>query len=344
MSVVGMPSKAFRQTLSACFTYPPPSPKTAFLALKALITGITGQDGSYLADLLLRKGYEVFGTSRNAGSQLPSAASVSILPLSASPNLTSDVAKILDEIKPDEIYHLAADSFVPNGWTDPQQNMLANYGWTLALLEGIRQHCPSSKFLNACSREVFGSCSGLANEQTEMRPTTPYGINKAASRWMVAAYRRQYGSFATTAILFNHESPRRGHQFVTRKVSKAVVAIARGEQNKLELGSLSAQRDWGFAGDFVEAMWRMLQVDSPQDFVLGTGVTHSIEQLVEVAFSAAGLVWSDHVIGHPELVRTNDDITLAADISFARNILDWQPEVDFPTLVRQMVEADMSSS
>lgn len=161
---------------------------------------------------------------------------------------------------------------------------------------------------------------------------------------MVAAYRRQYGLFATSAILFNHESPRRGHQFVTRKVSRAVGAIARGEQNKLELGSLSAQRDWGFAGDFVEAMWRMLQIDSPQDFVLGTGVTHSIKQLVEAAFSVAGLVWRDHVVGHPEQARSNDDITLAADISLAREVLDWQPEVDFPTLVRQMVEADRSWS
>ncbi|MEM7477069.1 MAG: GDP-mannose 4,6-dehydratase [Planctomycetota bacterium] len=314
------------------------------MVAKALITGISGQDGSYLTELLIAKGYQVFGTSRSGtlpdlSPQLKTDAVTSISCESYAAK--GRIRQVIVDVMPDEIYHLAADSFVPNGWADPANNMISNYGMTLEILNAIRDDCPSTRLVNACSREVFGDIDGLANESTAMYPVTPYGINKAASRWMVDAYREKYGLFATNAILFNHESPRRGEQFVTRKVSLGVAAICRRQATSLELGNLHSQRDWGFAGDYVDAMWRMLQTEKAMDFVIGTGITHSIQDLVETAFSSQGLKWRDYVKASDSLVRQNDESVLAADISAAKSKLQWEPATDFEKLVQMMVQADL---
>lgn len=310
------------------------------MSRRTLITGVTGQDGSLLAELLSGKGHEVHGVTRRQDA-VACEGSVPVQLHVLGPNRSLN--EVVAEIQPEEIYHFAADSFVPNGWERPVENVQSNYTMTLDLLEAVREFCPSARLVNACSREVFGKLfDGMANEETEMRPTTPYGINKAASRWMTNAYRDRYGLFATNAILFNHESPRRGENFVTRKVSKGVAEIKLGLADRLQLGATTARRDWGYAGDFVEAMWRMLQIDEPHDFVIGTGVTHSIEDLVRLGFDCVSLDWRQYVEGKPELARVNDANTIAADISKARNLLGWQPKIGFAELVEMMVRADLS--
>lgn len=313
------------------------------MSKKAMITGATGQDGTYAAEYLTRLGYQVHAVGRSIGG----LRNAQWLPASVEKHGLNEsgcsLSNLVAQIRPDEIYHFAADSFVPNGWERPIENVQSNYSMTLELLEAMRHSCPAAKLLNACSREIFGSdFDGRANEQTAMHPVTPYGINKAASRWMVEAYRAKYDLFATNAILFNHESPRRGANFVTRKVSMAVARIKLGVENLLELGSTTARRDWGFAGDFVEGMWRVLQHDTPEDFVLGTGNTHSIQDLVEAAFECVQLDWSKHVHGRPELARVNDFNVIAADATKARDLLQWTPTVDFRELVEMMVRSDVT--
>ncbi len=314
----------------------------------ALITGISGQDGSYLAELLMERGYEVHGVTRSASSGLGCSqhlrGRIQVHALDAATNGPVDCrwAELIGSLQPAELYHLAADSFVPNGWERPLQNLDANTGLTIRILEAIRLHSPHTRLLNACSREIFGpNAAGLASEQTPMQPTTPYGINKAAARWMVNTYRDRYQLFAASAILFNHESPRRGVQFVTRKISHAAARIRNGLLAQLELGNLQAKRDWGFAGDYVDGMWRMLQSDVPEDFVIGTGQTHSIEDFAHRAFEHVGMDWRKYVRSVPALSRTGDAPSMAADNSRIRERLGWQPRVQFTELVSMMVDADL---
>lgn len=309
----------------------------------AVITGISGQDGSYLAEFLLSKGYTVHGVTRGSRESLGCSEHLrSRLTIHQMATPDSDWNQLLGRIRPQEFYHFAADSFVPNGWQDPLQNLESNAGLPLRILEAIRHQSPTTRLVNACSREIFGSLAGpMADENTPMQPTTPYGINKAASRWMLAGYRDRYDLFAANAILFNHESPRRSPKFVTRKISKRVAEIACGQAQTLELGSLSVQRDWGFAGDYVDAMWRMLQIENAQDFVIGTGQLHSIERFAQLAFAQVGLNWQDHVTSVDHLTRTNDSLGTAACIDRAQQQLGWQPRVPLETLVKMMVEADL---
>lgn len=322
---------------------------------KALITGISGQDAWYLARQLLARGYEVHGFTRGRlhepivgergeSIHVHSAQSAARHALTEGTELQPHevLTTVIRDVQPDELYHFAADSFVPRGWEQPIENLEANAGLTIRILEDIRNFSPHTRLLNACSREIFGGAAeGLVNEQTELRPISPYGINKAASRWTVNAYRERYSLFATNAILFNHESPRRGEKFVTRKITKRVAEIATGTECALELGNLQARRDWGFAGDYVDAMWRMLQIDAPEDFVLGTGITHSIEEFAARAFARVGLDWRACVRCSDHLVRSHDPAGIAADISKAKDLLGWTPQVGFAELVCMMVDADL---
>ena len=294
---------------------------------KALITGITGQDGRYLAELLCSKGYVVHGVSRRSPDELPAEfvdrEDIVIHRQHADEQFW---AELIGGVQPAEIYHLAADSFVPNSWDHPIENLEINTGTTSRILEAMRHEQPTAKLVNACSREIFGNVHGeSANEETPMAPITPYGIHKAAARWLVHAYRDRYGLFATNAILFNHESPRRGRQFVTRKITSHVAEIKFGLKHELKLGNLDACRDWGYAGDFVIAMWQMLQHESPEDFVLGTGQLYSIRQFVEMAFAAAGLQWDQFVRCTEEFNRAQDAGAIRADIGKAQRLLNWQP-------------------
>lgn len=311
----------------------------------ALITGIKGQDGSYLAELLLRKGYTVHGVTRspsrfseNLGSI---ARSLQLHPFSRDASFWTT---LVEELQPTELYHLAANSFVPSSWDDPVENLAVNTGVTTRILEAVRRHSPATRVLNACSREIFGIPSeSVANEDTAMRPHTPYGIHKAAARWMVNSYCDRYGIFASNAILFNHESPRRPAEFVTRKITKHAAEIRLGITDCLELGNHHALRDWGFAGDFVDAMWRALQIDTPEDFVIGTGVVHSIADFASKAFARVDLNWEDHVVSNEKFSRQRDSLVLAADISKAEELLDWRPRVCLDELVSMMVDCDLAA-
>ncbi len=306
------------------------------------MTGVTGQDGSYLVDMLLRNGYAVTGVTRSWNDPKRVGILDEAVGLARLPQNLTEWERLLADVQPHELYHLAADSFVPSGWQNPLENLNCNTALTVQILEALRRVSPQTRLLNACSREIFGNrLNGLANEDSEMRPTTPYGINKAASRSWVLAYRNQYALFASNAILFNHESPRRGPDFVTRKITKRVAEISFGLEHRLELGNISAQKDWGFAQDFVQAMWMILQQNSAEDFVIGTGVLHTIEFFVQQAFGHAGLDWREYVQSDPEQARTNDTAVIAADISKARRVLGWEPTVGVPELARMMVDADL---
>lgn len=312
----------------------------------ALITGITGQDGSYLAQLLLEMGYEVHGFSRPTTGDLGASTHLA-------EHLTMHRFSVHDQdawnhllksLQPSEMYNFAADSFVPNGCKNPIKTHEINVALPIRILESIRNHSPETRFLNACSREIFGNCTqSTVNEDTPMNPCTFYGISKATSRWTVAAYRQQYCIYATSAILFNHESPRRSPQFVTRKITAAAARIATGLDNTLELGNRNVQRDWGYAADYVEAMWRMLQLEAPEDFVLGTGELHSLQDVVDIAFAAAGLTPQRYLRSGQQFVRSIEPTPIAADISKARRTLDWEPATSFEDLVAMMVEHDLQS-
>jgi GDPmannose 4,6-dehydratase len=310
----------------------------------ALITGVTGQDGSYLAELLLAKGYDVHGVVR-PGDGVPAR------PWSAAPRLRFLEGDLLDQTalddavaaaSPDEVYHLAADSVVQSSWDQPVRSSDVTALGAARVLEAVRRHAPAARFFNASSSEIFGAArESPQRETTPVAPRTPYGVAKAFGHFLTRSYREGLGLFAVSGVLYNHESPRRGPGFVTRKVTRAVAAISRGSQRELRLGDLDARRDWGFAGDYVDAMWRMLQADAPDDFVVGTGETHTVRELCELAFDAVGLDYRDHVVSDPAFRRPAETAVMVADASRARERLGWTPTVTFEQLVRRMVDADL---
>jgi len=313
---------------------------------RALITGITGQDGSYLAELLLGKGYEVFGvvrrTSHHGLARIDHIADrITLLPADLLDQHSLTVA--LQQSRPHEVYNLAAQSYVPTSWSQPVLTGEFTALGVTRMLEAIRLVHPSARFYQASSSEMFGKVTETPQrESTTFYPRSPYGVAKAYGHWITVNYRESYNLYAVSGILFNHESPRRGIEFVTRKVTDGVARIKLGLATELRLGNLDAHRDWGFAGDYVDAMWRMLQLDAPQDFVIGTGVTHSVRDLVELAFGHAGLEWQRYVTLDPAFIRPAEVDLLLADPSLARAKLGWSPTVGFPELIAMMVDADLA--
>jgi GDPmannose 4,6-dehydratase len=312
---------------------------------KALITGITGQDGSYLADLLLDKGYEVWGVVRRSSTEsyeriehLRDRLHFVQADLLDQPSLVA----ALQAAEPEEVYNLAAQSFVPTSWTQPVLTAEFTAVGVTRLLEAIRQVEPGIRFYQASSSEMFGRVLETPQrEATPFYPRSPYGVAKVYGHYITVNYRESYGMYACSGILFNHESPRRGLEFVTRKVTDGVARIKLGLADHLTLGNLDARRDWGFAGDYVEAMWRMLQQDEPDDYVVATGVTNTVERLVELAFDHAGLDRNEHVRTDPALIRPAEVDLLVGDATKAKEELGWEPTVDLERLVRMMVDADL---
>jgi GDPmannose 4,6-dehydratase len=307
---------------------------------RALVTGIGGQDGSYLAELLLGHGYEVYGTALSPPEGLPDEIRLVQLELTDA----DAVRHAIERLKPDEVYHLASVSFVPASWEDPVGTSSLAAGSASALLDGLRRAHPEGRFLNAASGEIFGAPEQVPqNEQTPIAPITPYGAGKASAHFLTGAFRWHYGLHASSAILLNHESPRRPPQFVTRKVSRGAAAISLGLELELRLGDLSARRDWGFAGDYVRAMWMMLQADEPDDYVVATGEAHTVEEFVAAAFEHVGLDWRDHVRFDEEFARGPSDApALVGDPAKIRERLGWEPEVHFDELVKLLVDADLA--
>ncbi len=315
------------------------------MSRRALITGITGQDGSYLAEWLLEQGYEVHGIVRRASTenferiqhirdriQLHQADLLDQLSL----------ISVLQKVDPHEVYNLAAMSFVPTSWVQPVLTGEFTALGVTRVLEAIRLVNPSIRFYQASSSEMFGKVKeSPQNEQTPFHPRSPYGVSKVYGHWITVNYRESYGMFCCSGILFNHESPRRGKEFVTRKVTWNAARIKRGLQEKVRLGNLDARRDWGYAGDYVRAMWLMLQQDEPDDYVIATGQTHSVRELVEIAFDYLGLDWRKHVEIDPTLFRPAEVDLLCGDASKAKRVLGWEPTVSFEELVRMMVDADL---
>jgi len=314
-------------------------------AKRALITGITGQDGSYLAEFLLEKGYEVCGLVRRSSTVNFERIRHIQDRIRLLPGDVLDQNSLIEAIRavePDEVYNLAAQSFVPTSWNQPVLTGEFTALGVTRLLEALRLVRPQARFYQASSSEMFGKTPEVPqNENTPFYPRSPYGVAKVYGHWITVNYRESYGMFTASGILFNHESPRRGLEFVTRKVSNTVARIRHGLAREIRLGNLEAKRDWGFAGDYVEAMWLMLQQPEPADYVIATGVTHSVRELVELAFSIAGLRWEDYVIVDPALVRPAEVDHLRGDWTKAREHLGWRPKVNFEELVRMMVEADM---
>lgn len=311
----------------------------------ALITGITGQDGSYLADHLLANGYTVHGIVR----RLSASNHERIEHLRDKVNLISgdllDQVSLMNAIElaePSEVYNLAAQSFVPASWTQPMLTSEFTAVGVTRILEAIRAIDPKIRFYQASSSEMFGKVRETPQtELTPFYPRSPYGVAKAFGHYMTVNYRESYGMFAVSGILFNHESPRRGLEFVTRKVTHGVAQIKLGLASELRMGNLDAKRDWGFAGDYVKAMWLMLQQNSPDDYVISTGETHTVRELVELAFECVGLDWQKYVTLDPQFVRPAEVDLLLGDCSKAKRQLGWKPEVSFPELVRMMVESDV---
>ena len=313
----------------------------------ALITGVTGQDGSYLAELLLGKDYRVCGMVRRASTEnfqrLEHLRDQIELFQGDLLDQTS-LARILEQIRPDEVYNLAAMSFVPTSWQQPVLTAEFTALGVTRLLDAIRQVCPATRFYQASSSEMFGKVQETPQrETTPFYPRSPYGVAKVYGHYLTVNYRESYGLFACSGILFNHESPRRGLEFVTRKISHGVARIKRGLARELRLGNLQAKRDWGFAGDYVRAMWLMLQQDQPEDFVVGTGHTHTVEEFVKIAFDHGGLDWRDHVVVDPEFYRPAEVDLLLADPGKARDRLKWVPNTSFHELVTSMVDADVQA-
>jgi GDPmannose 4,6-dehydratase len=312
---------------------------------RALITGITGQDGSYLTELLLENGYEVVGVVRR--SSAPNLwriqhllDRVTLKPADLLDQLS--LIRVMSDVEPDEVYNLAAMSFVPASWDQPMLTGEFNAQGVTRMLEAVRQVNPRIRFYQASSSEMFGKVREVPQtELTPFYPRSPYGVSKVFGHYITVNYRESYGLFACSGILFNHESPRRGLEFVTRKVTDGVARIKLGLADSLSLGNLDAQRDWGFAGDYVRAMWSMLQQPEADDFVVATGISHSVRELVEVAFGCAGLDWQRHVKLDPSLVRPAEVDHLIGDASKARRVLGWSPKVNFAALIRMMVDADV---
>jgi len=315
--------------------------------MRALITGITGQDGSYMAELLLNRGYEVFGLIRRSSMNRFDriAAILEDIEL-VEGDLTdqSSLDNVILNVKPDEVYNLAAQSFVPVSWNQPVLTGDVTGLGVIRVLEAIRKNRPQAKFLQASSSEMFGKVRETPQtETTPFYPRSPYGVAKVFGHYITVNYRESYKLFACAAIGFNHESPRRGLEFVTRKVTHQVARIKCGLADKLLMGNLDAKRDWGFAGDYVYAMWLMLQQPAPEDFVLATGETHSIRELLETAFDSVGLNWKDYVECDAKLIRPAEVEFLCGDASKARQKLGWRPQLGFTELIRMMVEADLSA-
>jgi GDPmannose 4,6-dehydratase len=306
---------------------------------------VTGQDGSYLAELLLDKGYEVVGVVRRTSHDSYERIEHLLGRLEVRPADLLDqhsLTVVLQDTRPDEVYNLAAQSYVPTSWTQPVLTGEFTALGVTRILEAIRLVHPSARFYQASSSEMFGKAVETPQrETTPFYPRSPYGVAKVYGHWITVNYRESYGLYAVSGILFNHESPRRGVEFVTRKISDGAARIKLGLARELRLGNLEARRDWGFAGDYVEAMWRMLQRPEPRDFVIGTGVTHTVREFVEIAFAHVGLDWRRHVVQDPRFVRPAEVDLLQADPSLARADLGWRPTVGFEDLVRMMVDADL---
>jgi GDPmannose 4,6-dehydratase len=313
----------------------------------ALITGITGQDGSYLAELLLEKGYRVFGVNRRTSTlnhERISHLLDQVEVLSADLLDQNSLEAALRSCQPDEVYNLAAQSFVPTSWQQPLLTGEITALGVTRLLEAIRNVAPKARFYQASTSEMFGKVREVPqSEDTPFYPRSPYGVSKVYGHWITVNYRESYRMFATSGILFNHESPRRGLEFVTRKVSDGVARIVAGKAEGIRLGNLDAKRDWGFAGDFVDAMWRMLQQDEPEDFVIATGETHSVAELCEVAFNHVGLNYRDHVTVDERFLRPAEVDLLVGDPGKAKKRLGWTPKVTFKQLVEMMVDADLAA-
>jgi GDPmannose 4,6-dehydratase len=315
------------------------------MSKRAIITGITGQDGSYLAELLLSKGYEVFGIVRRASA--PNywriqhlLERITLRPADLLDQLS--IIRVVDDVRPQEFYNLAAMSFVPASWDQPMLTGEFNAQGVTRVLEAIRQVDPKIRLYQASSSEMFGKVREMPQtELTPFYPRSPYGVSKVFAHYITVNYRESYDLFAVSGILFNHESPRRGLEFVTRKVTDAVARIKLGLADHVALGNLDAHRDWGFAGDYVRAMWMMLQRDTADDFVISTGLSHSVRDLVELAFGHVGLDWHKHVRLDPALIRPAEVEHLIGDSSKARTQLGWKPSVDFKGLVAMMVDADI---
>ncbi|MDD5245824.1 MAG: GDP-mannose 4,6-dehydratase [Candidatus Omnitrophica bacterium] len=316
---------------------------------KVFVTGIDGQDGSYLTELLLKKGYDVYGMVRRVALEDPEhhlwrikhlLKDVTIYP--ASLESYPSIFNVVEKIKPQECYHLAAQSFVSYSFEDEFSTINTNINGTHYVLSALKEKVPQCRVYFAASSEMFGNAKETPqNEFTPFHPRSPYGISKVAGFDLTRNYREAYGMFACNGICFNHESPRRGFEFVTRKISYAAAEIKMGLTKKLHLGNLEAKRDWGFAGDYVEAMWMMLQQDKPDDYVIATGETHSVREFVELAFGFAGLDWKKHVVVDKAFYRPAEVHLLMGDYSKARKKLGWKPKVGFRDLVRMMVDSDI---
>ena len=315
------------------------------MSKRAIISGITGQDGSYLAEFLLDQGYEVVGIVRRSSASNLWRIQHLVDRLQLRPADLLDqlsLIRVIDEVRPDEFYNLAAMSFVPASWEQPMLTGEFNAQGVTRVLDAIRQVDTSIRFYQASSSEMFGKVLEVPQtETTPFYPRSPYGVSKVFGHYITVNYRESYDLFACSGILFNHESPRRGLEFVTRKVSDGVARIKLGQTDQLKLGNLEACRDWGFAGDYVQAMWLMLQQDQPSDYVVATGVSHSVKDLVAIAFEHVGLDWQSHVKTDPSLLRPAEVDQLVGDASRAREILDWKPSLDLATLIRIMVDADL---
>jgi len=317
---------------------------------RALITGITGQDGSYLSELLLAKGYEVHGIVRRSAIEDPEhrmSRIKHILPQlkihSGSIESFASIFNVIKEINPDECYHLAAQSFVAYSFEDEFSTLMTNIDGTHHVLSAVKQVVPSCRFYFAASSEMFGHAEPPQNENTNFQPRSPYGISKLTGYHLVRNYREAYGMFAVNGILFNHESPRRGFEFVTRKISSYAVRIKLGLAKDLKMGNLEAKRDWGHSKDYVNAMWMMLQTGNPEDYVIGTGESHSVREFVQIAFDHLGLDYQKFVTTDPQYYRPAEIYDLVADASKARKKLGWKNNYQFVDLVKEMVESDLES-
>ena len=316
---------------------------------RVLITGITGQDGSYLSEFLLGNGYEVHGIVRRVAIEDPDHRLKRIKHIldnvtlhAASMESLASILTVVGKVKPDECYHLAAQSFVSYSFDDEYSTINTNINGTHFMLAALKERSPNCRFYFAASSEMFGNArESPQNENTPFYPRSSYGISKVAGYHLTRNYRETYNIYSTNGILFNHESPRRGFEFVTRKISKAVAAIKHGYAKELKLGNLDAKRDWGYAEDYVKAMWLMLQQDEPQDYVIATGETHSVREFVQKAFDYVGLNWEDYVIVDEKFYRPSEIYELKGDSSKARSKLGWAPTVSFERLIEMMVDEDL---
>ncbi len=311
----------------------------------ALITGITGQDGSYLAELLLKKGYTVHGLTRRSSTDVTSRISHILDKVNLIPGDLLDQPSLIEAIEtsqPDEVYNLAAQSFVHTSWNQPVLTSEFTATGVTRVLEAIRKVRPKARFYQASSSEMFGKVQAVPQiESTPFYPRSPYGVAKLYGHWITVNYRESFGMHATSGILFNHESPRRGLEFVTRKITYHVAMIKHGLMSELRLGNLDARRDWGFAGDYVEAMWLMLQQDTPEDFVISTNETHTVQEFVELAFARADLDWKKYVKFDDKFMRPAEVDLLIGDAAKAKKILNWEPKTSFKELVNMMVDGDL---